>query len=371
MLFRSVAKGKIEEVGGPAYIASLLDAPAPSNVKYATGVIKDYSVRRTLIQACHEIQTKAYGPCCDIPVLLDESQRKILDLGQCGVTDSFCSMRDLTNQRLDRYAAAKDNKRIPAVPTGFPTIDRLTGGGFRWSKLVIIAARPRIGKTALMLNMARHMAFKRRKVGIFSLEMDKEELDDRWMAGESGVNSMRLINGMDDQEWQRVVGAAEVKAEWPILIDDYGGLTVEELSRRAREMVKMGCEVIFIDQLSKIKCDQKKSAWEANTQNVIAVSHLKKGLKIPVVLLAQVNRKITEAANKRPTLETLKMTGALEEEADIILLGHRDYVYTHDEKDADNAVWEIAKQRQGPEWTVEMKWDAKKTRFYEEDSGYV
>jgi replicative DNA helicase len=334
---------------------------------HAAKCLKEYATRRNLIDACYKIQNKAFEPSEDFASLLGDAQRSILEVEDgCSPGESFCSMKDLTQKSIDRYAAAKTRQEIKAIPTGFPTIVRITGGGFRGSKLIIIAARPRIGKTALMLNMASNMAKRGRQVGIFSLEMDMDELDDRWMASESGVNSMRLVNGMDEQEWERVVMVADKKSEWPILVDDQGGLTVDDLARRAKKMRQMGVEVIFIDQLSKIKGDNKQSEWEKNTKNVVALSNLKKELRLPIVLLAQSGRKTTESADKKPTLETLKMTGALEEEADVVLLGHRKFVYSKLPADADNAEWEIAKQRQGPEWNVEMKWDAKRTKFYEE-----
>lgn len=359
-------RGRMDEIGGPIYLAEILDTPYPSSMAHFTARIRNDATRRRLIAACHEIQKTAYDRNEDVCEVIGSAQEKILAVDGTGAAaDSICTMYDLTQQSIDRYREAMEKKSDRAVSTGFPTLDRLTGGGFRGSKLIIIAARPRIGKTALMLNMASNMARRGNTVGIFSLEMDKEELDDRWTAGESGVNSMRLINGMDADQWEKVMDVAEEKSTWPILIDDSGGLSVHELKRRARKMVQMGARIIFVDQLSKLKTDARKSAWESNTQNVIDIGALKKELRIPIVLLAQVNRKAEDTLNKKPSLATLKMTGSLEEEADIILLGHREHVYTKDDAYERRAEWEIAKHRQGPEWNIIMDWDAKRTRFTE------
>jgi replicative DNA helicase len=359
--------GKLDEAGGPSYIAHLLDTPYPSAMPHFSKKLREYATRRQLIVTCHEISKSAYNTTDDVSGVISAAQDKMLGIDASkAAADSICTMYDLTQQSIDRYQAAREDREIKAVPTGFPTLDRLTGGGFRGSKLIIIAARPGIGKTALMLNMASNMAQRGHMVGIFSLEMDKEELDDRWMSAETGISSLRLISGMGEGEWKRVVSVAENKSTWPILVDDTGNLPAHELKRRARKMVQMGAKIIFIDQLSRLKGYPNKNTWESNTQNVADVGAMKKELRLPIVLLAQVSRKAEETASKKPSLATLKMTGALEEDADLILLGHRDFAYTKDEAYERRAEWELAKHRQGPTWNIIMDWDAKRTRFTEE-----
>ena len=219
--------------------------------------------------------------------------------------------------------------------------------------------------TAMMLNMAANMAKAGRKVGIFSIEMDKEELVDRLISSKSGVNSIKLSSGqgITEQEWGTITSAAEGLHEYSIVIDDTGGIKIQELKRRARKMVKNGVEIIFIDQLSKITGGKGRSEYEQKSYIVNEIAILKKELRIPVCLLAQISRKIEDRQNKKPTLGDLKSTGSLEEDPDIILLGHRKYEYTKAEEDKHHAEWEIAKHRQGATYNVKMYWNGKTVTF--------
>lgn len=358
--------GNIELVGGPSYLFEILDTPYPSSMKHFTRMIRGLAARRWLIKTCADVSKTAYDTRNDTHELINTAQKLIMDVDGSDC-DSICTMYDLTNYSIDRYRDAREGRdKTAVVKTGFPKIDELTGGGFRPNKFIIIAARPGIGKTALMQNMAANMAKNGDMVGVFSLEMDKESIDDRWMASESGVNSLKLINGMNDSDWQRVMRVAEKKSSWPILVDDSGNLPVYELKRRGRKMVQMGARILFIDQASKLKGDNRKTIFENITQNVIDVGAMKKELHVPIVLLAQINRDSEKTVTKKPTLANLKNTGAFEEEADIILLGHRDYPYTKLEADQRKAEWEIAKNRGGPVGNVGMDWDAKRTTFTEE-----
>ncbi len=364
---------KLDEIGGASYLSSLLNEnPVAVNIEAYAETVKSKSILRQLIN----VQTKSIEACymavsADLPDMLDATQKAILSIDPTSHKDHYTTMSDLTGQSYIRYETLQEGKGDKAIKTGLPTIDRLTGGGFRGSKLILIAARPRIGKTSMMTTMSKSMAESNHKVGIFSIEMDKEELDDRYMAAETGINSLRLSSGrgLGADDWIEINKASEVKVNWPILIDDQGGLSVLELKRRARKMKKAGVEIIFIDQLSKIKSGIKGSDCEQKTYIVNELADLKKELRMPVVLLAQINRKLEDRANKKPNLGDLKSTGSLEEDADIILFIHRNYEYSKNKDEEHDGNVEIAKQRSGPCRNIPLNWVPKLTTFTEKHKG--
>ena len=360
---------KLDEIGGASYLSNLLnECPLAVNIETYSETVKSKSILRQLI----EIQTRSIDACysavsADLPDMLDATQKAILSIEPGNYKDSYVTMSDLTGQSYIRYEALQEGKGDKAIKTGLPTVDRLTGGGFRGSKLILIAARTRIGKTSMLTTMSRTMAINGHKVGIFSIEMDKEELDDRFTAAETGINSLKLSSGrgLSADDWIEINNAAETKVNWPVLIDDQGGLNVLELKRRARKMKKAGVEIIFIDQLSKIKSGIKGSLYEQNTYIVNELATLKKELRMPIVLLAQINRKLEDRQNKKPTLGDLKSTGSLEEDPDIVLLIHRNYEYTKKEDEKYEGELEIAKQRSGPCRNIKLNWTPKITTFTE------
>jgi len=358
---------KMDEVGGASYLSELLNnCPMATNITAYSENVKTKAVLRKMI----EVQVKNIDICyetTDVKETLDNVQNSILGIEINNHNENCISMADMTFQSIERYEALQEDRGPVPVRTGFPTVDKLTGGGFRGSKLIIIAGRPRMGKTSIMLNMARNMAKNGDKVGIFSIEMDKEELDDRLTSSETGINSLKLSSGkwLSADDWERITEASAEKSTWPIIIDDTGGIGIMELKRRARVMKKSGVRIIFIDQLSKIRSAIKGSEYERRTDTVNELAFLKKELRIPIVLLAQIRRSYDNRKIKKPTIEDLKSTGALEEDTDIVLLLHREYEYTKAEEDKNNAELEIAKQRSGPERNILLNWTAKLTTFTE------
>jgi replicative DNA helicase len=236
----------------------------------------------------------------------------------------------------------------------------LTGDG-----LFLLEDMTATHNTAIMLNVAQYMAQRGDMVGIFEIEMDKEDLDDRLMSNFTGINTIKLQSGkyLGATDWQKITEAAGKKYDLPIIIDDTGGLKIQELKRRSRKMKKMGCKIIFIDQLSKIIGNRKKSKFEEVSEIVEEISHLKKELRMPIVLLAQINRQAITRTGKRPMLEDLKNTGQLEEDADIVVLLHRPFVYTKDPNDEGHALFDVAKAKGAPEREINLYWDGKTTSF--------
>jgi len=362
----------LQECGGSPYIARLLDIPQASNMVHYAKMIKSASVGRKIIEKANEITNSIYETTItngNIVDLLDKAQSEMMNIAFDMGNDSLVSFPDLCVSRVAQYEELSKGKMI-GLKTGFYSLDLLTGGLFG-SKLIIIAARPRVGKTALMLNIAKNIASDGHKVGIFSIEMDKEALLDRQIASLSGINSIRLATGkLGNADWESINEAAGKIYQYPIYVDDTGGLTIQEIKRRSRKMVKKGIEIIFIDQLSKIRGGQGKSEYEQRSFIVNELATLKKELRMPIVLLAQINRKADDASDKRPTLSALKSTGSLEEDADMVLLGNRPFLYTKDPKDEGKATWEIAKHRDGATRTIDMMFDDKTTTFYEVTKTY-
>lgn len=361
--------GKLDEIGGATYLSHLIDeCPMATHMVHYCGILKRKATAREMIETCFGIIQACFEATDDsLSEVIDEAQSNVLNIAMDTGQDTFHAMDRLFMEGVERWEGLNEGRKKRGLKTGFKEIDFVTGGFFG-SKLIIIAARPRIGKTALMINMSQNMAGDGHKVGIFSIEMDKEDILDRFVSSKTGINSMRLSfgSGPNADEWQRINSVGDVFSKYPILIDDSGGLTIQELKRRARRMRKEGAEIIFIDQLSKIRGDRRRNKFEEATGIVEELADLKKELRIPVILLAQINRKAEDRDNKKPTLADLKNTGQLEEDADIVFLGHRAYEYTKDPEDKHKATWEVAKHRGGPCRTIRMGWAAKTTTFSDE-----
>ena len=358
-------QGQLEEIGGAVYLARLIDeTPFAVNASHYAKIVCEKSCLRVLIERANTIIKRCFEDSEDAGIILDGAQKEITSINIGGQNETFTTMEELTCQTYEYLEALNAGKAPKGIKTGFWELDMLTGG-FIGSKLIILGARPRIGKTSMMLNMSANMAQNGHKVGIFSIEMDKEELDIGLLSAESGINSMRLRfgTGPDKYDWEKIQQASERKSTWPIIIDDTGALPIMELCRRARKMKKEGCEIIFIDQFSKIRGNKRKNKFEEATEIVERLGDLKKELRMPVVLLAQINRKLEDRGDKKPILADFKNTGQLEEEADIALLLHREEEYYPLPENEGKANLEIAKHRGGPCRDIALSWDAKRTLF--------
>jgi len=360
--------GKIDGIAGK--LAEISNTPIPSDLSVYARKISNCRQLREAQAVFSKAFNACYDPAADYSGLMDETTGKLseIDQGSPGAV-SFMSMADLTQRSAERYSNLKNGDELPGIPTGFPTIDRLTGG-FRGPQLIIVAARPGTGKTAFACNMIANIAGNGTPCGFFSLEMSADELDDRWNAAAAGVNGAVLKFGrrIDGTTWARLIDTFEAKSKWPLLIDDTPA-TISELKRRARLMKRNGVKIIFVDQLSHIKPGREgrgRSTWELNSHIVEELAFLKKELRIPVVLLAQLNRNLEQRSDRKPMLADLKNTGSLEENADLVLLGYRPFLHTQKPEDEAKAEWQIAKHRGGPLWTIPMRWDGRLTRFFEE-----
>ena len=296
---------------------------------------------------------------------IDQAQQIVLGLDNTLSHGRQYTAHDLAHESMQRYKDLSEHGRGSGISTGYPSIDELLGGGFR-KIFGIIAGRPGQGKTALACNMALYQAKQGFGVGIVSLEMARDEIWNRFVSIKALINSVKLENGrLNGEDWEAIVNANSALSKCNLIIDDSpGGQPVSEIRRLCRRLKKRGAEIIYIDQLSKIR-GQGKGLYETNTHVVNELSPLAKELGIPIILLAQINREAVAQANKRPSLNHLKATGALEEDADIVLFVHREYEYTRDEEKKHEAVLDLAKHRGGPCGEISLRWIGKYTRFEE------
>jgi len=351
------------------YLSSIADNAPHSECAHHIRTILEDSALRTGIDLCDKARVKLSNANGNATDVIDEVQSDILGLTIRGTKEQFVTAYQGMLDTMDRYRQAREGKDI-GVKTGYFLMDQATGG-LRGSKFIVIAGRPGQGKTSLAINLIRNMCKEGYKCGLFSLEMDKEQIEDRMISLVTGINSLKLTQdgGPSADMWPAISHAAEEISKWPLLIDDEGGLTISEIKRRARLMRKDGVEIIFIDQLSKIRA-RGKDRFEQKANAVTELSPLAKELRIPIVLLAQINREAEKRGGGAPDRNTnkprtwmLKDTGALEEDADIILLVYRPSEYTHAVEDEGFANIEIAKHRGGPCIDIELEWDGKRMQF--------
>ena len=356
-----------------SYLSEIADKAPTSQVQNHVRLVLEHSALRQAISLCNKSLSDLYNCNGNASDVIDEIQTKFLQLGVRGTKQQYETMRELMHQTIDRYRSLREGKER-GIKTGFFLLDQATGG-FRGSQFIVIAGRPGMGKSSLALNMADYCGQCAIPCGIFSLEMDKEEWNDRHITLKTGISTSRLNKdgGADARDWQSIMNAASVIAKYPIMLDDNGGLTVAEIKRRARLMVKNGARIIFIDQLSKIR-GRGKDRFEKAANVVNELSTFPKEVRIPIVLLAQINREAEKRGGQgvtrwshKPTVSMLKDTGTLEEDADIVLLVYRPYVYTKAREDDGFANVEIAKHRGGPTLDIELKWDGRRMAFSNPD----
>jgi replicative DNA helicase len=343
-------RNELEKVGGARYLAGISDsAPIAFHAAAYAKNIKDLSMVRAAILSCMSIIDEGYRTT-DPEVFISKAQETIMALQTTGSEDHFCKLDDLV---IDAVTRIKKAQVLPStgLKFGFPILD--SAMNISGSKLIIIAARPSMGKTALMLSVAKFLALQGIKNTILSLEMDREALIDRLLSEESNINSLCFYakESIGSESMADLEDAAGRLSYLPIFIDD-SGCKIEDVIRKCRKAKKQGARVIFIDQLSKISFPSNLTDYQGYTRNCNRIAELKKELRIPIVLLCQLNRSLEDRANKTPRLSDLKQTGAIEEDADIVFLLHRPGYFDKIENpagDADQSKTEIilAKNRNG------------------------
>lgn len=347
-------KGQLEQVGGAAYVAELVQAvPSASNIRYHCKIVREKSLLRGLVRTATEIVTKGYDGLGESEDLLEFAEREIFRLAQGRLGRSFVPMHQIVKESIeivDRLFSRKE--RITGVPTGYRVIDDITAG-LQPSDLVIIAGRPSMGKTSLALGMAEHAAIRANlTVGIFSLEMSQAQLVLRMLSSQAFLDSHALRTGqLTSENWHALCAAADRLEGAKVFIDDSGGLTVQVMRSKARRLkAEHGLDLLIIDYLQLM---QGRSDSESRQQEISDISRslkaLAKELEIPVVALSQLSRAVESRTDKRPVLSDLRESGAIEQDADVVIFIYRDEVYNPDAEEKKGiADILIRKHRNGP-----------------------
>jgi len=371
--------GHLDSVGGVAYVASLIDlVPTAANIEYYAKIVKEKAILRKLIQTSTEIITQSYEDRGDVEGFLDEAERAIFDISENRVRPSFYPIKDVVKGSFKILERLYEKKElVTGVPSGFKDLDRMTAG-FQPSDLIIVAGRPSMGKTAFCLNVAQYAAIeKKTPVAIFSLEMSKEQLVIRMLCSEAHVEGTKLRSGfLSESDWPRLTIAAGNLSDAPIYIDDTAALSVLELRAKARRLKteRGGLGMLIVDYLQLMK---GRTRVESRQQEISEISRslkaLAKELNIPVIAVSQLSRKTEERTGNRPQLSDLRESGAIEQDADLILFIYRDEVYNRSEENPNRGKAEIiiGKQRNGPIGKIELAFLDKFTTFKELYRGEV
>jgi replicative DNA helicase len=369
---------QLDAAGGASYIASLIDSvPTAANIEYYAKIVKEKSILRQLIQTSTDIITESYQDRSDVESFLDEAERSIFQISENRVRPSFYPIRDIVKQSFKTLERLYEKKElVTGVPSGFKELDQMTAG-FQPSDLIIVAGRPSMGKTAFCLNVAQYAAIeKRTPVAIFSLEMSKEQLVIRLLCSEAHVEGTRLRTGfLSEGDWPRLTIAAGNLSEAPIFIDDTAALSVLELRAKARRLkADQGLGMVIIDYLQLMK---GRTRVESRQQEISEISRslkaVAKELNIPVIAVSQLSRRTEERTGMRPQLSDLRESGAIEQDADLILFLYRDEVYNRSEDNPNRGKAEmiIGKQRNGPTGKIELAFLSKFTTFKDLYKGEV
>ena len=364
-------RNKLEEVGGASYITSLINqVPTSGNVEYYGRIVERTSILRRLIHAAGQIAAIAYEEG-DADVALDRAEQLIFNISQRHARTDFSLLRDILSEYMNKLDQLHERRgTIVGVPTGFTDLDRLTGGLQR-SDLIILAARPAIGKTSLALSLAHNSTVKyQHSVAIFSLEMSKEQLVQRLLSMDAGVDQQRLRTGwIEDDEWDRIIYAMGTLSEANIWIDDTPGITTVEMRSKARRLqAEHGIDLIIVDYLQLMQ--SVLGSGKRNENRVQEISEVSRNLKalarelnLPVLALAQLSRAVESRQSKVPQLSDLRESGSLEQDADIVMFIYRDDIYNPESERKNIADIIVAKHRNGPVGEVSLYFQASQTRF--------
>ncbi|MDP6949196.1 MAG: replicative DNA helicase [Arenicellales bacterium] len=364
--------GILEKAGGLSYLGELANnTPGTANVMAYARIVRERSVLRRLIDAASQISEKAYSPDgLDIDALIDYAEKLVFDISESDrrQTLGFQPLQGLLTQAVDRIEELyESDEAITGVPTGFKDLDELTAGLQR-ADLVVIAGRPSMGKTSLAMNIAENAAVgSKLPVAVFSMEMPGQQLAMRMLASLGRINAHRVRTGrLSQEDWPRLTSAVGLLDEAPVFIDDTPALTPLELRSRVRRLTrdKGQLGLIVVDYLQLMQTGDNSENRAVEVANITrALKVLAKESMVPVVVLSQLNRGLEQRPNKRPIMSDLRESGAIEQDADVIVFIYRDEVYNEDSSDKGTAELIVAKQRNGPIGTVRLTFLGEYTRF--------
>ena len=356
------------EVSSLEFVRDLITAvPTSANIKYYANIVAEKSTLRKLIRLNEEIANTCYAGKENLEFILEDTEKRIFQLVQKRNTGDFVPIRQVVMNAMDKIEISAKNKgSVTGIATGFTDLDYRTAG-MQPSDLVLIAARPSMGKTAFVLNIAQHVAFKKNlTVAIFSLEMSKEQLVNRMFSLESNVDAQKLRTGqLNDQEWERLIESAGVIGKSNLIIDDTPGISISELRSKCRKFkLEHNLSMIIIDYLQLMTGSGKAESRQQEVSDISrSLKAVARELGVPVLALSQLSRAVEQRPDKRPMLSDLRDSGAIEQDADVVMFIYRDDYYNHDTDRKGVSEIIIAKQRNGPIGTVELAWLPEYTKF--------
>ncbi|MDP4144123.1 MAG: replicative DNA helicase [Bacillota bacterium] len=360
------AAEKLEAAGGITYITEVSSSvPSTANLQSYINIVKDKAMLRKLIRVSNEIIDESYNQQDDVQKVLDSAEKKIFDIAQNKISSDFESMSQVLVRGFDQIEKMFNNKgELTGVPSGFGELDAKTSG-FQKGDMILIAARPSMGKTTFALNLAQHAALRSGKsVLIFSLEMSKEQLAYKMLCTEANVDMLKLRTGnLDDKDWDNIARASGPLASAKIFIDDTAGVSVMEMRSKCRRMkIEHGIDMIVIDYLQLMS-----GSGESRQQEVSEISRsikaIAKEMQCPVIALSQLSRAPEQRTDHRPMLSDLRESGSIEQDADLVMFLYRDEYYNKETEEKNMAECIIAKQRNGPTGTVKLAWLGQFSKF--------
>jgi len=361
-------RGTLENIGGVTYLANLSGSVATTaNVKYYCDIVEEKSILRRLIKSCDEIMTKSFEDSEEVNSIIESAEKNIFDITQGRNREGFFPIREVlldSFSKIEEMAMKEDG--LTGLTSGFIDIDNKLSG-LQKSDLILLAARPSMGKTALGLNIALNSALKgNAKVGVFSLEMSKEQLVQRLLSSLSHVDLQKIISGkLNEDDWLKIVKAMGPLSETDIYIDDTAGISLMEMKAKCRKLkIEKGLDLVVIDYLQLMQSD---SPSESRQQEISSISRglkaLAKEMDCPVLALSQLSRAPELRSDHRPILSDLRESGAIEQDADVVMFLYRDEYYNQDTDKKNIGEVIIAKHRNGPTGTVELLWMGQFTKF--------
>jgi len=356
------------EVSSLEFVRDLIAAvPTSANIKYYANIVAEKATLRRVIRFNEENANACYAGKENLDYILENMEKNVFQLAQKRGSDDYVPIRQVVMNAMDKIETAAKNKgSVTGIPTGFLDLDYRTAG-MQPSDLILIAARPSMGKTAFALNIAQHVAFRKNMtVAIFSLEMSKEQLVNRMFSLESNVDAQKLRTGqLNDQEWERLIESAGVIGKSHLIIDDTPGISIAELRSKCRKYkLEHNLSMIMIDYLQLMTGSGKSDSRQQEISDISrSLKAVARELSVPVIALSQLSRAVEQRPDHRPMLSDLRESGAIEQDADVVMFIYRDDYYNHDTDKKGVSEIIIAKQRNGPIGTVELAWLAEYTKF--------
>ncbi len=356
-------KNMLDRIGGSAYLTTLVNVvPTAAHIEHYAKIIKEHAVRRSLIVSATRLIEKAYDEGEDVDTLLEGAESSIFAISQEHISRDFIPIKDALTESFDRLdELQKSSGKLRGIPTGFRDLDSKLAG-MQNSNLIILASRPGQGKTSMALNIAQYVAVTAGlPVGMFSLEMSQEELVDRLLVGQADIEAWKLKTGrLDEKDFDKLSLAMGELAEAPIFIDDTPGISISEMRTKARRLqIEHGLKLLIVDYLQLIHGRNLENRVQEVSEISQQLKNLARELKIPVLAISQLSRAVESRGSRRPQLADLRESGAIEQDADVVM-----FIYREDPEKMENVTLDIQKHRNGPTGEIQLVFRADRTKFY-------